>query len=683
MPTASAADASDNSDMLNCFLRPFGSYRPDVDGLRAIAVLSIIVFHINRELLPGGFVGVDIFFVISGFLITRNILQDLESGRFSILEFYRRRVKRIAPVMLCVVLLTMLAAQFLFLPEDAEKTAESSLWSLLSMANVYFWLHQDTSYFAADSSEIPLLHLWSLGVEEQFYIIWPLLLLLAFRPRHIKLFFVSTLLIALLSFVLGEILFGISPSFVYYMLPTRAGELLMGALVAIVILRGVERVLPANIIGPMALVGFVLLTSSLFLLSEDEVFPGLRALPPTLGAFLLILAGHCRDNAISRLLTFRPLVWIGLISYSAYLWHWPLLAFYRYGYLEVSAAVGTGIFGLTLLLAWLSYRYVEQPARRSTASVSRVILYQYVAPASALIVIALGAMYLDGYGIRSIYGEYEYHLADIRDANTYAYSAEYVSQNYLLSEKDAKDERYVLGADESDPIDVILWGDSNAAHFIGMLGVFARESGFSFRNLAHSSCPPVDVDPSPYVGATMVSDCRQSLNVARSAVDDYQVVIISASWSDYQLNDTGFLPAFIDTARTLAQKGKLVILIGKLPEISGYDRRCREKALSYPFLSCAVTAPISVSSNIMMANTVLREFAQQTDNVDYFDVTPYVCSDGLCSALGSTGSSLYVDPYHLALAGSWDLGEDILQRDGVPAPFASIKDFQRLAHTSH
>ncbi len=239
------------------------NYRPDIDGLRAVAVLSVILFHIDKNLLPGGFVGVDIFFVISGYLISLHIFQELEAGQFSIVEFYRRRIKRIAPPMLLVVFLTLVIAQFILIPEDAERVAESTLWSLLSLANVYFWLYQDTSYFAAASSELPLLHLWSLGVEEQFYILWPLLLMLVYRklsPKALMLLVAST---ALASFMFGQLGYAHAPSFVYYMLPTRAGELLIGAAIAFATLNGIERRLPEKATQLISLTGLSLVIASL------------------------------------------------------------------------------------------------------------------------------------------------------------------------------------------------------------------------------------------------------------------------------------------------------------------------------------------------------------------------------------------------------------------------------------
>lgn len=259
------------------------SYRPDIDGLRAVAVLSVILFHIDKTLLPGGFVGVDIFFVISGYLISLHIFRDLSRQRFSIIEFYRRRIKRIMPAMLAVVLVVVALSQVILRPADAEGVAESGLWSLLSMANVYFWLSEDTSYFAAASSQKPLLHLWSLGIEEQFYLFWPLILLLTHRVGHGRHFFALFSVLALASFCAGEYWFSQAPSFVYYMLPTRAGELLTGALLAHLIMhRGSIRV-PAVAVFLLGLTGLVLVSGSLFLLSEHAVFPGLRALPPPWG----------------------------------------------------------------------------------------------------------------------------------------------------------------------------------------------------------------------------------------------------------------------------------------------------------------------------------------------------------------------------------------------------------------
>ena len=208
------------------------TYRAHIDGLRAVAVLSVMLFHAHGAWLPGGFVGVDIFFVISGFLITRNIVSDIAAGRFTLHEFYRRRIKRIAPMMFVVVAATLVASTLVMTPEDAQAVAKSAFWSVASLANVHFWRSLDGGYFANSSAEVPLLHLWSLGVEEQFYFVWPLLLLWSASLRR-PLLLVLVAVAALGSFELASSLFASDPSFVYYMLPTRMGELLIGSVLGL------------------------------------------------------------------------------------------------------------------------------------------------------------------------------------------------------------------------------------------------------------------------------------------------------------------------------------------------------------------------------------------------------------------------------------------------------------------
>jgi len=651
---------------------PNSNYRPDIDGLRAIAVLSVILFHINKTLIPGGFVGVDIFFVISGFLISHNILQDLESGKFSIVDFYRRRVKRISLPMLIVVGVTLAAAQILLLPEDAKRTAISALWSLLSLANVYFWLHQNTDYFAAASGEMPLLHLWSLGVEEQFYIVWPLLLIAVYHPSRAKWIFVASTLVAIASFLIGELLFLRAPSFVYYMLPTRAGELLLGAIAALAVLRGHK--VPSAFVAPMATLGSFLLGATLFLISEEKVFPGMLAIPPTLGTALLIIAGHGSSNFVSRSLAFRPLVWIGLISYSFYLWHWPLLAFYRYGHQSVGMIAGTVIFMLSLLLAWLTYRYVERPARLSQASMRLIILRQYIAPAGVLACVALGAWEIDGFGIRWTSNDFKNQLAALHQETQPAAFYDYVCQRWKITRADMQDEHCVVGAKVANLPQAILWGDSNAAHYIGMISTFAIKEGFRFRNLEVASCPPIFGDPVEFVSAKRLADCRESVTVARPVIESFKTVIVSASWTTYQERSPKFLDTFFDTASALAREGRLVILIGKVPIIPDYDRRCREKTLIYPYLNCQFPS-VPLSDDVAQVNARLREFARNTPNVKYFDVTPYLCPHGLCSAFDLRGKPRYYDSEHLSMPGSLELGTDIWQRDGVPPPFNLVANW--------
>lgn len=651
------------------------SYRPDIDGLRAVAVVSVILYHINETILPGGFVGVDIFFVISGYLITLHIMRDMEAGKFSLVEFYRRRIKRIIPVMLIVVAVVLLASLVILRPEDTRKLAQSSVASLLSMANVYFWLFQDSSYFAPASNELPLLHLWSLGVEEQFYIFWPLILMLIYKLVRGTTFVVIFTVAAIISFLLGEVLFERAPSFVYYMLPTRFGELLVGALSAYIVARRGERVISQYIIQSAAITGLILVGASLSLLSAEMVFPGMRAVPPTIGAALLILAGHYGNNIPSRLLMFRPMVLMGLISYSAYLWHWPLLAFIRYSNIEIHFFTGLLIFGLTVLLAWITYQLVERPTRKYNGTAIRVFLFQFAIPASALIIFSIIIIKTDGYFLH--WNSDAYREAQNRTLPAYKY--DYVCQKWEITDKDLSSSQCVIGKIENTldlQPSVLLWGDSNAAHYIGIMGEFAREGRYQFRNLEHSSCPPINSDPTAFINTKRLENCQNSLHTITSSFDMFDVYIISAAWDGYLSRSDNFLDLFFNTATELASQDKLVILLGKVPPIKGYDRLCKEKTINLSFMECAHASTALLPKHIATINSRLKQFAALTKHVEYFDVTKYLCPDGLCSAYDKNGKALYFDSSHLALPASWQIGSEIIhQEKGLPFPFTLIPDW--------
>jgi peptidoglycan/LPS O-acetylase OafA/YrhL len=644
------------------------AYRPDIDGLRAISVLSVIIFHLSNAILPGGFVGVDIFFVISGFLITRNILVDIERRTFSIADFYRRRVKRIMPVMLVVVGVTIVVAQFLFLPEDARDVAKSALWSLGSLANVYFFLYQDNGYFAAGSGQLPLLHLWSLGIEEQFYLLWPIFLVLLCRGRYDRRFFLFASAVTVGSFAMGSLLFAWNPSFVYYMLHTRAGELLLGALVAKASLLGYGSRMHPNLAAALSSIGMALVGAALILTTKEMQYPGLLAVPPTLGAALLILAGEQAANPIARALALRPLVWVGLISYSAYLWHWPLLVFYRYGYGELTMLAGVALFVVIILVAWCSYRYIELPARGTKASALKVFVQDYGAPASALGIATLFLIFVEPPGFPLHSDEYVRHLEELRVKARPAYVYDYVCQRQRLRAEDAVNESCVLGVRNGDQPVALLWGDSNAAHYIGVIAAIAEHSGFRFRNLEVGRCPPVLTDPLPFVEAARLVDCRDAKAVVQPALATFPIVMISAAWTSYQRRDPTFLSTFFRTVETLVREGKRVVVIGKAPEFPAFDRRCGEKSIKYPGRKCSNVASM-LDAETAAANKELRDFAARTPGVTYFDVVAYLCPEDFCSPTSGDGHVLYYDSSHLSMTGSWYLGREIVNQVGTPIEF--------------
>jgi len=646
-------------------------YRTDIDGLRAIAVLAVIIFHIHESSLSGGFVGVDVFFVISGYLISAQIFKEIELGSFSLTEFYRRRIKRIFPAMLVVVAVVIVSAQIVLLPSDAELVAESGLWSIASAANVYFWWFEDNSYFAAANEVKPLLHLWSLGVEEQFYLFWPLLLMLIYRRLKIVIFVALLVALSLISFALGEGLFDQAPTFSYYMLPSRIGEFIIGALVALALRKGVK--LGRKSSNVLATVGLLSLAYTLVFYSEETTFPGYRAMIPTLATALLLWSGASTNNTITRLLGFSVLRWVGKVSYSAYLWHWPLLAFYRYGNFEVDLISGAALFVTTFFLAWLSYLWVEVPARQAKLEFPAMVWRFVALPVCGIGVIALVSMKIDGVGVRDLSGDYSIELAAVRQTVKPAYHFDYVCQRQKIQRKDLNNPSCIVGNRSTSGPSILLLGDSNAAHYVGVLGAFAAAQGFQFSNLEIGSCPLLLNRIEVFTSQRRAQDCQDWSDLIEETIENYDVLVISVNWEGYSSHSKEFLAEFSATLRELIASRKQIVLIGKAPVFEGFDRHCQAKELSFPLLICeSFTGPLS--RRIREINGKLRTLANSLPSVEYIDFNDVLCPNQLCSTHSKRGDPLYYDSNHLSLPASWDIGRQIIRDSGVPFPFNRLSD---------
>lgn len=645
-------------------------YRPDIDGLRAVAVLAVILYHINSSFLPGGFTGVDIFFVISGYLITGNILRESASEHgFSWVEFYRRRILRILPALFSVVFVTFLAGHFILLPEDMLELSNSALASVFSLANVYFTYYLDTSYFADDSNLQPLLHLWSLGVEEQFYIFWPIILvLIVIKLSDVKQF-IFVVILAAFSFLLAESLLKSNPMFSYYMLPTRAGELLAGALLAIWLNNNKGVYLSPLLSLFIGSLGASLVIYSLIAIQENESFPGLNALPATLGAVFIILSGNNSRAGFNRFLAVKPMVLIGLISYSLYLWHWPVLAFYRYIYGDVGIVAGLILFILMLLLAFMGYRLVEKPLRRPDWSFKQTV-GRVGAVGGVISCLCIAVILSKGYGFYIFNKEYVSQV-DLLVPSRAAYKYDYICQRPKLSEKDLNNKYCIINGSNAVEPNVLIWGDSNASHYVGAVKVFAEKTGFSFRNVAHSSCPPILRGAKKTQLIERVDNCLASIDVVKSRLEKYNTVILAASWSDYIKNSSSFLDDLEFTVKELIDNGKKVVILGKIPRFKNIDRKCQQKKLKLGFVSCEDDKEL-LSREILSANNNLSSMANKFTEVEYIDFNHLICLDGLCSPY-LEGGIIYFDKSHFSMEGSSVLGEAVIEREGVPAAFYNIK----------
>ena len=335
------------------------NYRSDIDGLRALAVISVVIFHAFAWLIPGGYAGVDVFFVISGYLITTNILNGLNESTFTIQGFYQRRVRRIFPALVTMLALVYAFGWFVLLASEYRQLGKHVGSGASFISNIILW--QESGYFDTSSAVKPLTHLWSLGIEEQFYIVWPLLLWAIFKLRLPVL--VSTVVLTAVSFGLG--LYALEHDVVgaYYSPFNRFWELLIGAILAAVMLKRTYGDIATKWQQAGSIVGLILIVFTLFSLDGQSSFPGWNALAPTVGAALMIGCGPQTLTA-RRIFSLRAIVWVGLISFPLYLWHWPLLTFARI----ISSAMPTaqvriGAVVLSVVLSWATYRLIEKPLR--------------------------------------------------------------------------------------------------------------------------------------------------------------------------------------------------------------------------------------------------------------------------------------------------------------------------------
>jgi peptidoglycan/LPS O-acetylase OafA/YrhL len=456
------------------------NYRPDIDGLRAIAVLGVLWYHIDPAVLGGGFVGVDVFFVISGFLITSLIIKDLETGSFSIARFYERRIRRILPALFCMIAACCVAAWFILLPDDYLDFAKSAKYAAISLPNLYF-LREIRDYFSPGVERFPLLHTWSLGVEEQFYIAFPLLLTLLFRhvgkPR-IRIAVVSVVLIA--SLVAAVLTVPRHPEKAFFLLHYRAWELMLGALIAM----AKPRLRSVGMNHALGAAGLVMILLAMVLYTANTAFPGASAVPPCLGAGLVILTGGDKRVITARLLAWRPLVFIGLISYSVYLWHWPLIVFARYAGMRESLPAAALLGAISLVAGALSWRFIEQPFRKPITGTRPMVFAAWALTCVLLIGFWHAARWSQGFAAR--------YSADVLRVLDYKEWATAYRNN--AAKKFKPEESPVYGARNVTP-DIAVWGDSHARALLPVLDEMAKRRGRALRHFGMNGVPPV-------VGAT-------------------------------------------------------------------------------------------------------------------------------------------------------------------------------------
>ncbi len=602
-------------------------YRADIDGLRTLAVLPVLLYHLDVPPFSGGFVGVDIFFVISGFLITSVIWAQLQTGvglGGLLVGFYDRRLRRIFPALAVVLAFTVAVGSWLLLPLDLRDLGRSTMATSLFVSNIYFWLV--AGYFDAPAHMKPLLHTWSLAVEEQFYIVFPFVAFLLHRLSRAKVLTVLGLL-AVVSFAISVRLTYTAPTSAFYLPQSRAWELLLGALLAVAPrLPGMRTT--REIAGVL---GLALVAGSFFVINLSWPFPGATALAPCVGAGLIIYAGMEGSTSVGRLLSTAPMVWVGKRSYSLYLWHWPLIVFARYWLVrDLNLGEAAVVGGLALLASDLSLRWIEAPFRRS--GVGRSIVFG-LAGAGVTVFVGIGFIGHATNGMPQRFptlgvppGPEAYTACLILEPKTFR---EWSPRSCTFS-----------GPTAQAPL-VALWGDSYAAHYLPGLRTLQAHDHFTIVQLTSAGCSPFlshDEAKSP--------DCREfgADSAAWIMVHRPQLVILAARWNRYR----DPREAAEELGRSLAKLRAAhipVLVIGESPVFGGpvpqilnmLARRGRTTDRLTPLNAFLTDPPV--------------ETVSRANRAAFFSPRKALCSANGC-LLAVDGQPVHWDEGHLSVAGS-------------------------------
>jgi len=604
-------------------------YRADIDGLRAVAVLPVVLYHLQVAKVPGGFVGVDVFFIISGFLIAGILADEMAAGRYSILTFYERRARRIFPALFVVLAATVVVSWYISLPFDIYELGQSVVATLFFISNFLYYFR--SGYFDTRSGDNPLLHTWSLAVEEQFYVLFPLLLWLATKyfPRQ-RLYLFSGL--GLASFIYSVVLVnsgGDGSQIAFYMSTARAWELALGALLAM----GAPPPPNSRILREgLAITGLALLVYAFLRFSADTPFPGAAALVPCIGAALVIYTGQA-DTITSRLLSMRIIVWFGLISYSLYLWHLPAAVFFRQEYGEPLSLADKGLLLIgSIGLAYLSWRYVEQPFRLK-ARFDRKQIFAYSAGALAgLSMIGADLVLTDGSAWR-----FSPNLVQASKALGYKPGEPMrLGKCFIdLRATPVLDEQcLVIDASKTN---YLLFGDSHAAHlWVGLTKEFPE---INFLQATASGCAPV-LGVKGSARCTYVKDKVFSDFLPHHKVD---ALLISARWNMSELDP------LIETIRAMKAYVPRIVVLGPIVEyrkplpqllaasLRNHDQRGVSEAREYKRIA-------AIDANFRQR--------LEKEGATYISMFGTLCGESDCTVTDEAGFPIQFDYGHLTEGGA-------------------------------
>lgn len=635
--------------MKNLPLNHQNKYRPDIDGLRAIAVLSVVIFHAFPNLLIGGFIGVDVFFVISGYLISNIIFENLNKKKLSFLQFYSRRIKRIFPAVTLVLIISYVIGWFILLPQDYEQLGKNIAAGAGFISNIAFL--NEVDYFDASAEIKPLLHLWSLGIEEQFYILWPLLLWFIWGRKYTILPTILILIIA--SFYLNTKGVKENITTTFYSPHTRFWEILCGGLLAwisfskktyihkLTNIKKINLILSKNkllINNTLSAIGLILLSYGFLNINKNLSFPGLWAVIPVTASILLIYSGP-NTWVNKKILSNNLAVWLGLISFPLYLWHWPLLTFARI--IESSTPsykIRIFIIMLSILLAWITYKYLELPIRFGKKN--KITTAQLSVAMLIIGCIGLATYKYEGLSFR--FPKIVQNLIDFRFDYRKAYRS---GTCFLDPEQDHTSFKTCDSIKSNERQTILLWGDSHAAHlYPGYKASYGKTHNIIQRTT--SGCPPIldfTVDSRPYCKAINES-ILNSLN--NNAPDK---VVLAAIWTDYSLDKLD------KTISRIKERGiNNIQLIGPVPH---WNDGLPKQLYMYFNKNIPHSVPYRMSyglnNNFFETDKILK-IKSQSLKITYISAKDILCNDDGCiTRIGNLQEDLTAWDYgHLTVKGS-------------------------------
>ncbi len=639
-------------------------YRREIDGLRAFAVLPVVLFHAGFQSFSGGFVGVDVFFVISGYLITTIILAELEQGKFSIVNFYERRVRRILPALFVVMFISLPFVWVLFLPNDMKDFSKTLVAVNMFMSNILFW--RESGYFDPAAELKPLLHTWSLSVEEQYYVVFPLFLkaIWCFSKRWVLVFL---FVLALISLSLAHFGAVANPQATFYLLPARGWELLIGVFVAFYMSNPHRDKTSRAICELGGLIGFFSLLYAVFLFNKQIPFPSLYSLVPTVGTALIILYAS-EKTFVGRLLGCRLFVGIGLISYSIYLWHQPIFAFARhYTFNQVGSQLKVVLLALIFFLSYLTWRFVENPCRNKQVFSRESIFLLSVLGIVIFVLIGFLGYFSNGFlKARSLQKVEKINAA--------------ISDWGHPGELQPGDIPGLFVVDKSKPIDVLFFGDSHAEQYAPLASKLTDISSLNIAFLTGGGCPPI-----PYLLADKRRDCfdlfdrfgkviRNNSSLKRLVVAGcFNCYFIKESQKSDDLYGSNYyfikdgerlyfrqghgqaeaLSEFIALIDRLRHSFSVTVLLDN-PSSYNFDPKVMGSRLlfssdyffdrKFPSFS---DQTFVIPQDVLALNTQLQKKLAALEGINVIDVSAVVCPDAICKGTTNDGFPLYKDADHM------------------------------------